>query len=85
LSFYRTGKYFIASSGREAIFPFLVTIYFLLANLSISFLLEFESFHWMLLITALFMTTPIGKLKSYQSGMNDLSKRPDREERSMLS
>lgn len=58
VSLFRTGKYLIKMDSREAFFPFLIVIYFLLANLSISFILEFESFHWMLLITALFITTP---------------------------
>lgn len=64
LSLYRTGKYFIVESRSEAVLPFLIVMYFLLANLSISFFLEFESFHWMLLIVALFMTTPNEKSKS---------------------
>lgn len=56
-AFYRTWKYYLASGTLESLFPFLLVLYVLLANLSISYLLEFESFHWMLLVSALFLTT----------------------------
>ncbi len=36
-------------------FPLLLLIYFLLANITIDYILEFESFHWILLMLILFL------------------------------
>jgi len=58
ISVFRTGKFILANNDGENFLPFLLVAYFILANLSISFFLEFESFHWMLLLTALFLATP---------------------------
>jgi exopolysaccharide production protein ExoQ len=75
IALYRTWKYFSASDNLESVFPFLIVLYVLLSNLSVSFLMEFESFHWLLLITALTLTTePIkrslnSKLKQEPEGI----------------
>ena len=60
-TFYRTGKSMIVKSRMEEIFPFLVTTYVFTANLTVSLFLEFETFHWMLLVMALISTTPTVK------------------------
>lgn len=36
-------------------FPLLVLVYFLIANITIDYILEFESFHWILLVAILFL------------------------------
>jgi O-antigen ligase len=58
LAFIRTWKYFYRQRSFEAVFPLLIVTYTLWANLSIAFILENESFHWLLLILALMITTP---------------------------
>jgi exopolysaccharide production protein ExoQ len=58
LAAYRSIKYLMAATEPESTLPLLITTYFLLANLTISFFLWFESFHWFLLIIAIFVTTP---------------------------
>ena len=40
--------------------PLLIFIYFLLANLAVDFIVEFESFHWIILVVLLFL--PLGQL-----------------------
>lgn len=40
--------------------PLLILIYFLVANLAIDFMVEFESFHWIILVVLLFL--PPGRL-----------------------
>ena len=72
ITLYRTGKYFINESKFENSLPFLVIIYFLLSNLTISFFLEFESFHWILLVTALFLATPATKRENNPSIQSSL-------------
>jgi O-antigen ligase len=59
LAFYRTGKLFVTKSQVENLLPFLIVVYFLLSNLSISLFLGIESFHWVLLIAAMFIATPL--------------------------
>lgn len=39
-----------------SIFPFLVVMYVLITNITISFFFEFETFHWVLLVSMLFLT-----------------------------
>jgi len=58
LALHRTGKYFVPDSTVANMLPLVIVVYFLLSNLSISFFLGIESFHWVLLITALFISTP---------------------------
>ena len=57
LALHRTGKYFVPDSTVANMLPLVIVVYFLLSNLSISFFLGIESFHWVLLITALFIST----------------------------
>jgi O-antigen ligase len=57
LAFYRTGKYFVTDSTVANMLPLVIVMYFLLSNLSISFFVGIESFHWALLITAMFVST----------------------------
>jgi O-antigen ligase len=38
--------------------PLLILVYVLVTNISISYLIEFESWHWVLLVLVLFMTAP---------------------------
>jgi exopolysaccharide production protein ExoQ len=59
-AFQKTIKYFIQNSKPENMLPFLVVLYVFLANLSISFFQEIESFHWMILISTLLITTKDG-------------------------
>lgn len=58
LAVYRSIKYLLTATEPASLVPLLLTAYFLLANLTISFFLWFESFHWLLLIIAIFVTTP---------------------------
>jgi O-antigen ligase len=51
-------------------FPLLVFVYFLVANITIDYILEFESFHWVVLIALLFL--PPGKFVEQESAW-DLS------------
>ncbi|MEW6400367.1 MAG: O-antigen ligase family protein [Chloroflexota bacterium] len=46
-------------------FPLLVFVYLLVVNITISYFLEFESFHWVLLTTLLFL--PLGRLEESTS------------------
>ena len=50
-----------ATTGRTWLnfFPLLALVYFLVANMTIDYMLEFESFHWMVLVAILFL--PSGK------------------------
>jgi O-antigen ligase len=50
-----------ASSGRTWLdfFPFIALVYFLVANTTIDFMLEFESFHWIVMVSLLFL--PAGR------------------------
>jgi O-antigen ligase len=57
MALYRAWRYFINDGRMESSLPFLIALYFLLANLSISFFLELEVFHWVLLVAALFRAT----------------------------
>jgi exopolysaccharide production protein ExoQ len=49
-------------------FPLLTFVYFLTANITISYILEFESFHWLVLVTLLFL--PPGKFTEQESARN---------------
>lgn len=51
-------------------FPLLLLIYFLLANITIDYILEFESFHWILLLLILFLPT---EQFDHESPLNDLA------------
>jgi O-antigen ligase len=57
IALYRGWRYFINDGRMESSLPLLIALYFLLANLSISFFLESEVFHWVLLVAILFSTT----------------------------
>lgn len=57
-AFYRTGKHFIFNDGVVNLLPFISVVYFLLANLSTSFFFVMDSFHWILLVSAMFLCTP---------------------------
>lgn len=46
-------------------FPLLMFVYFLVANITIDYILEFESFHWTLLVMLLFL--PPGKFADQES------------------
>jgi O-antigen ligase len=59
VALYRTGKLFVKDSRVENLLPFMIIVYFLISNVSISFFLGIESFHWVLFIAALFMATPV--------------------------
>jgi O-antigen ligase len=54
-------------SGRTWLdfFPLLVLIYILVVNITISYFLEFESFHWVVLVALLFL--PLGKFAEQES------------------
>ena len=58
LAAYKALRFFIITDGNESILPLFIIIYFILANITISFYLLLESFHWLLLITVLFISTP---------------------------
>lgn len=58
VAFYRTGQHFLINRTVENLLPFVSVVYFLLTNLSTSFFLIMDSFHWILLITAIFLCTP---------------------------
>jgi len=53
---YRTGKYGFHHLTLEGFFPLIVIIYALVANISFSLFLETESFVWLLMVVALFLT-----------------------------
>jgi exopolysaccharide production protein ExoQ len=46
-------------------FPLLVLVYILVTNITISYFLEFETFHWVVLVTLLFL--PLGKFAKQES------------------
>lgn len=54
-AFQRTARHFIQNSNPVNMLPLLVVSYVFLANLSISFVQEIESFHWMILISCIFI------------------------------
>ena len=56
--FYRTAAQFARASTVENLFPLIIIVYLILSNLSTSFFLEVESFHWVLLVATMFMSTP---------------------------
>ena len=47
-------------------FPLLVLVYFLVANITVDYMLEFECFHWIILVSVLFL--PLGKFTEQDSG-----------------
>ena len=58
----------LSSAARRALdsrtwldfWPLLIFVYFLVANLTIDFMVEFESFHWIIMVVLLFL--PMGRL-----------------------
>jgi O-antigen ligase len=46
-------------------FPSLTMVYILVVNITISYFLEFESFHWVVLVAILFL--PLGKFAEQES------------------
>lgn len=52
-----TVKYFLKKRTVLSMFPFIAIVYVLIANITISFLFEFETFHWCLLVLFLFLIT----------------------------
>ncbi len=51
----RTVQRMLSSLSWLDFFPFLVLIYFLVSNVTSSYVLNYESFHWILLVTLLFL------------------------------
>jgi len=58
LCVYRTAKHALKERTIISFFPALVMLFFVTANISLSFILELESFAWFLMVFALFSTTP---------------------------
>lgn len=56
----RSARYGIKQKTVSGFFPLMVAVYALIANLSFSLFAETEVFVWMLIVAALFMTTPRG-------------------------
>jgi exopolysaccharide production protein ExoQ len=61
---FRTGKYGFHHLTIEGFFPLIVIIYALVANISFSLFLETESFVWLLMVVALFLT--VGRNDDFQ-------------------
>jgi len=59
LAFFRSVKYALKEQTINSFFPFLLVIFVITVNISLSYMLELESFAWFLLVFALFATTPI--------------------------
>ena len=55
-----------SSTGSQNLAPLLILAYVLITNITISYFLEFESFHWVLLVFVLFMTLSSSNVKSTQ-------------------
>jgi O-antigen ligase len=53
----RVFQYAIRSSQPLDFIPLLILMYVLVANITISYFVEFENFHWLLFVMTLFMTT----------------------------
>ena len=51
--------------------PLLIFIYFLVVNLAVDFMVEFESFHWIILVILLFL--PLGRLSNPQPAQSGTS------------
>jgi hypothetical protein len=64
---YRAGSWFVADSQAENLLPLLIIVYFSLSNVSISYFLGIESFHWVLFVSAVFIVTPVGNYKTQDS------------------
>lgn len=66
---YRVIIFAIKEKTIISFFPMFLIVFVLLVNISLSFLLELESFGWFLLVLSFFATTPI-KNRKYQSEMS---------------
>jgi O-antigen ligase len=66
LGFIRTLQDVRRSDGSYNFVSLLVLAYVLMANLTISYFLEFESFHWVLFVLVLFMTVSSSNQMSVQ-------------------
>jgi O-antigen ligase len=56
---WRTASYAVKARTTSAIWIVLTSVYVVLANLTISFFFQFETFHWVLLVIVLFAGTPL--------------------------
>ena len=59
LSLFRAAKYALKEQTLLSFFPILLMIFIVIVNISLSFILELESFAWFLMVFTLFITTPI--------------------------
>lgn len=65
---YRTAIYALKEQTIKSFFPVLVMIFVIMSNISVSFILELESFAWFLMVFALFSTMPDSSEKQVNVG-----------------
>jgi O-antigen ligase len=63
LCLFRVVRHALKEQTIISFFPVLVMIFVITANISVSFILELESFAWFLMVFALFSTTPFPLVK----------------------
>jgi exopolysaccharide production protein ExoQ len=54
---WRASRVLILEASAASIWPVLTAAYILIVNITISFMFQFETFHWLLLVAVLFQTT----------------------------